>query len=164
MARPSRFHPGRQLAAFRRLVDQGFITDLRFKKSSSSGAITWNFRMGMVTFHTHAGAEECDFSNYCLKVRYTPHHAPRVYVTEPVLPETTKHLYKDASLCLYKEKNWQWRDDMQFDEDLFSTVCGWIYYHEKFLETGHWHGEEAAHDLPEPIYQRFLKLMSYENK
>ena len=164
MAKANQFYPGRQLAAFRRLADQDFITELQFKKSPSSGAITWTFRMGVITFHTDAGVERCDFSNYCLKVRYAPCCSPRVYVTAPTLPKKTKHLHKDASLCLYKQENWQWENDMQFDADLFSNVCGWLYFHEKFLETDYWYGEEASHDLPEAIFQHFIKLLSYENK
>ena len=159
MGRSKTFSPGRQVSAFRRLADQGFITDLTFKNSPSSGAITWNFRMGKVTFQTDAGSEECNFTNYYLKVRYTPTAPPVVYILEPTLPKRTKHLHKDGSLCLYKSSNWQWQNDMQFDRDLFSTVCGWIYYHEKFLQTGIWYGEEATHEMPETIYQDFLKFI-----
>ena len=142
----SRFQPFRQVTNFRRLSDSGFITDLSFKKRTR-GVYTWKFRFEEIKFSFDGTELDIDFTKYLIKVVYTKSVPPKVFVLEPDLPRTTKHLYMDKSLCIYKPSNWQWQNEMKFDEDLFPNICTWLYFYEKWVETGNWYGEEAVHDL-----------------
>lgn len=148
------------MAAFRRLLALGLITDLDHRIGLRR-AHYWTFRMGEMAFRLNGKTVDLDFRKYSMKVTYTPTAAPRVFVTKPVLPEKAIHTYKDGSLCLYKESNWQWQDDLQFDEDLFPNVCGWLYFYEVWQQTGIWYGKEAVHDPPPDL---LTKILNYDKR
>lgn len=158
MAKREIFNPSRQVTAFRRLSDKEFITELDFKKGWK-GDYRWNFRMNEVTFLFNNRNLDLDFRSYQLKVIYTNQIPPKIFVTNPVLPKETKHLYKDKSLCLYKPTNWQWQNDMQFDIDLFPNICTWLYHYEVWCDTGNWLGEEAVHDPPPKLFHNLLNIL-----
>lgn len=160
MAQPNNFSPTRQVAAFRRLSAAEYITNLTFKKGWG-GTYYWNFRMGEVIFQYDGQELELDFRHYYLKVVYSKKVPPKVFVIKPEWPKVTKHLYKDKSLCLYKPINWQWQNDMQFDEDLFPNICTWLYHYEIWQDTGNWLGKEAIHDPPPQLFHNLLKILKH---
>lgn len=155
MATSNKFIPGKQVAAFRRLQNLGLISDLSHRIGLRRTHY-WTFRMGEMAFLMDGKTLDLDFRQYRMKVVYSTKTAPRVFITTPVLPEKTIHTYRDKSLCLYKESNWQWQDELQFDEDLFPNVCGWIYYYEVWQSTGIWYGKEAVHDPPPELLTKIL--------
>lgn len=132
------------MAAFRRLSDAHYISEMAFKKGWK-GTYSWNFRMGEMTFSYNEERLDLDFRSYRVKMVYAVTSAPKIFLIEPILPKTTKHLYRDGSLCLYKSANWQWQNDMKFDEALFPDICTWLYHYEVWCDTGNWYGEEAPH-------------------
>lgn len=161
MAKRIFFNTTRQAAAFRRLSDAGYITNLTFNKGWK-GTCYWKFRMSELIFNYNGKRINVDFRSYQVKVIYAKWFAPKVYVIEPVLPKTTKHLYKNGSLCLYKPTNWRWQNNMQFDEDLFPTICTWLYHYEVWRDTGNWLGEEAEHDPSPELLHNLLKFIHYD--
>lgn len=67
-----------------------------------------------------------------------PHEAPKVYSISP--PISTKHQFKDGSLCFHLSHEWS----PSF------TVCvivgwtsHWLHAYENYLRTGNWPGREA---------------------
>jgi len=138
------FSPSRQIAALRRLSDARYITDLSIKKGLRN-TYYWGFRMAELSFRYDKEQVDVDFRHYQVKMVYNTTSPPRFFITEPNIPRSTQHLYADESLCLYKPSNWQWQNDMQFDEELFPNICTWLYNYEVWCNTGNWYGEEAKH-------------------
>lgn len=159
----AKFNPIIQVASFRHLLKEGYISSLNFKKNWK-GKYKWYFNVEPFILLTDDTSFDVELSEYQVKVVYTREKPPKVYITHPVLPKTTKHLYKDGSLCLYKPKNWQWENEMKFHEELFPDICLWLYHYENWRDTGNWFGEEAAHDPSPALISNILYQIKNGNQ
>lgn len=144
------FTPDRQVAAFRRLADRGFITELTLKSFSAGNRRVWEFNLGDIELQNLDDGSRIDFPidfcRYRFRVKHSRRQEPRIYLVRPTLfrkPHTWKD--EDDRLCLYHPKLWQWKDEMLFDRDLFPQVYMWAFYTECWLVTGKWYGEETPH-------------------
>lgn len=145
----TRFEPSRQEKSFLLLAKLGLIRDLQTKKNFAKTKYQWEFLLNEIqlTAKILPVLIDCNFRNHRIRVTYTKKDAPRVFVLEPQLLPRTIHTWhkEDNRLCLYKPTNWQWRNDMRFDKELFPTTCLWLYYYKIWLDKGIWYGEEAEH-------------------
>lgn len=142
------FRPQRQVPVFRKLANQGLITNLKLQKTSVAACV-WEFNLSAdltIQFDDGRSISMGNLSNYRFRVTYSRRTEPRVYIIAPVLKRRI-HTWEqdDGRLCLYRPDLWSWRDNMQFDQELFPQVALWTYYYELWLETGTWYGEEAPH-------------------
>jgi len=137
----------RQRLSVKRLEENGYITDL-VSYDSLFAKLEWTFYFGELVFHHDENSTPVDFSKYKMRIIYKPNKKGnkkvKVFIDEPVLTKK-KHFWGDGSLCLWKGTNFQWKKGMTIKNELFPSICTWIYHYEKWLETGIWHGEEAEH-------------------
>lgn len=139
------FNPERQKSAMIALENAGYISKLHMRQYHiRRKASVWTFRMNKVVFEFGEKQLEIDFSKYVIEITYYQDSAPIVKILSPKV-SSGKHLYPDGSLCLYKPSNFQWKDKMSIKDDLFPSICTWLYFYEKWVETGTWFGEEAEH-------------------
>lgn len=139
------FNPERQKSAMIALENAGYISKLHMRQYHiKRKATVWTFKMNKVVFEFDEKQLEIDFSKYGIEITYYQDSAPIVKILSPKV-SLGKHLYPDGSLCLYKPSNFQWKDKMSIKDDLFPSICTWLYFHEKWVETGTWFGEEAEH-------------------
>lgn len=155
-----RFRPHRQITAFNRLKEAGFIEQLTFRQGVR-GRFIWEFNLGSFSFQLGNETVAVDYRLYRLRVVYSATTQPRVYVLTPKLPISTKHIYKEGNLCLYKPTNWEWQDQHRFDEELFPNICSWIYHYEHWRDTGEWIGPEAVHDPHPGFIDHLLNQMRH---
>jgi len=128
----------------RSLEEKGYITRLE-EKISITSRYSWSFNMGELVFQYNDKNIELDFTKYRLQIIFKKRHPPKVYVLKPSIPEGSKHIWKDGSLCLYKPSNFQWERNMNIERDLFPSICTWLYHYSIWKKTGNWIGEEAIH-------------------
>ncbi|GJM32931.1 MAG: hypothetical protein DHS20C18_19320 [Saprospiraceae bacterium] len=137
----------RQRMSIRKLEGQGFISDV-VSYDNPFAKLEWMFSFGEIVFHHDENSTPLDFSKYKVRVIYRPNKKGnkkvKVFIDKPALTKR-KHLWEDGSLCLWKGTKFQWEKGMSIKNDLFPSICTWIYHYEKWLETGIWHGEEAEH-------------------
>jgi len=89
--------------------------------------------------------ERCD--SYHIKIKYTQHGVPRVYITNPVIePMSAYHMYGDGSLCLYDHREAPWSAKMMLHETIIPWTAEWIVFYELWKLTGQWLGPAAPHD------------------
>lgn len=141
-----RFNGNRQILALRELEKQRMIQD--FKKTvnrSHSAKMIFTFRLSPFFFETPEGRVDGDFSKFKIKVEYGANTAPRVFVTSHRLDKECPHLYEDGRLCLYKPTIFIWKDHHSIAGDIVPLVYAWLYFYEKWVETGEWLGPEAPH-------------------
>ena len=141
------FRPRRQRAAFQRLVDRGYVTDLTARTHRAGERHVWEFRLGDLELRSADTLDiSVDLSKYWFRVVHTRRREPRIYLLAPTLAHKP-HTWRDEDdrLCLYRPDYWSWKPDMRFDQDLFPQVCMWAFYTELWLATGKWYGEEAPH-------------------
>lgn len=131
-----------------KLEEEGFISDLSEEVNRKFCKFKWLFNLGHIDFNYGGKTTTRDFSKYRLRIEYRPNKtAPmriKVFIDSPEM-EREKHFWRDGSLCLYKHQNFRWENRMTIREDLFASICTWLYHHEVWLETGVWYGEEASH-------------------
>lgn len=96
---------------------------------------------------------------YKVKIQYRKHNHPAVYVLEPEIT-TTKHRYKDGSLCIYKQSELRWREDLLVCNYIVPLTAMWLHFYELYLEIGRWLGPEAPHDDPSDISKENIILLS----
>ncbi len=83
---------------------------------------------------------------YTLKISYRYNQPPRVQVLSPRLVEKPPHFYSDTqSLCLYHPRDFTWRKDVSLADEIVPRAVGWVYFYEKWLQSGVWYGDEAPH-------------------
>ena len=108
-------------------------------------ASVWKFKMSQLVFEYEGKQVDVDFSKYIIQITYHSRSEPIVKIISPQIG-IVKHMYPDGRLCLYKPSNFKWRDKMSIKDDLFPSICTWLYFYEKWVETGGtWFGEEAEH-------------------
>lgn len=83
---------------------------------------------------------------YTVKIVYEKGFSPDVFVISPKLLRYSPHRYPDGSLCLYypKDKSYDCKQSIISDTIVPWTV-EWLYFYEKWLDTGVWWGKEAPH-------------------
>ncbi len=131
-----------------KLAEEGFISNLVENANRRTNKYVWSFNMGTISFYHDEKETIRDFTKYRIRVEYRPQKKPvkriRVFIEEPLI-ERKKHFWRDGSLCLYKHSNFQWKKGMTIRNDLFPSICTWLYHYEVWLKTGEWYGEEAEH-------------------
>lgn len=82
---------------------------------------------------------------YTIKIVYD-RVAPDVFVVSPNLLKSFPHRYPDKSLCLYypKDKSYNYKTSI-IANTIIPWTAEWLYFYEKWLETGIWWGKEAPH-------------------
>lgn len=130
------------------LEKDGFIYNLTEKANRRFDRYIWTFQMGLISFHHNDQETIKDFQKYRLRIEYRPkkkgYRTIKVFIDEPEITQR-KHFWDDGSLCLYKRQNFEWQTQMKVQNDLFPSICTWLYHYETWLETGEWYGEEAPH-------------------
>lgn len=81
---------------------------------------------------------------YKVKIMYRKKYSPKVFVLEPKITDN-KHRYSDGSLCLYKNAEFKWREDLLISDYIVPFTASWLYFHEVYELTGNWYGPESAH-------------------
>jgi len=85
---------------------------------------------------------------YQVKIRYRKKRDPKVFVLKPEIL-SFKHRYSDGSLCIYKQSEFNWREDKLISKYIVPLIASWLYFNEIYLLTGKWYGPEATHDESE---------------
>jgi len=87
------------------------------------------------------------FPVYTVSINYRGSLRPIVKILKPVLLENPPHFYRlSQSLCLYHPRNYKWIKEKLIAKDIVPWTAAWIYFYEKWLQTGKWFGPEVAHD------------------
>lgn len=83
---------------------------------------------------------------YTLKISYRYNQPPLVQVLAPALVEKPPHFYADTqSLCLYHPRDFTWHREVSLAAEIVPRAVGWMYFYEKWLQSGEWFGDEAPH-------------------
>lgn len=83
---------------------------------------------------------------YTVVINYLGNARPLVRIIRPELVQSPPHFYKESnSLCLYHPKNYNWTKEKLIAKDIVSWTAAWIFFYEKWLQTGKWFGPEADH-------------------
>ena len=146
MPRQVRFDGRSQVEGLLELEKQGLIKD--FKRTTDrfhSAKSKFTFGLCPFFFDMPEGQINGDFSKYKIKVAYGANTAPRVFVTSHKLDKDCPHLYADGRLCLYKPDIFVWTNRHSIAKDIVPLVYAWLYFYEKWVETGKWLGPEAPH-------------------
>lgn len=98
-----------------------------------------------LTFIGEVQAHET-LSAYTLKISYRYNLPPIVQVFAPMLVEKPPHFYADTqSLCLYHPRDFTWHREVSLAAEIVPRAVGWVYFYEKWLQSGEWFGDEAPH-------------------
>ena len=81
---------------------------------------------------------------YQIKINYRKKRDPKVFILHPEISDY-KHRYNDGSLCIYKQSEFNWREDKLNSKYIVPLIASWLYFHEVFILTGNWYGPEAPH-------------------
>lgn len=90
--------------------------------------------------------EPIDGTRYTVKITYRKPKPPRVWVIEPLVPDSAPHLYSDGSLCLYYPKDRSWTPKEFIAETIVPWTAEWLAFYEIWRITGKWYGPEAPHE------------------
>lgn len=83
---------------------------------------------------------------YTLKISYRHNQPPLVQVLAPELVAAPPHFYADTqSLCLYHPRDFVWQREVSLATEIVPRAVGWVYFYEKWLQSGEWFGDEASH-------------------
>ncbi|MBN2819309.1 MAG: hypothetical protein JXP36_10090 [Bacteroidales bacterium] len=137
----NRFKPPLQIRALRALEEKGYIKEFCFKYD-----FTGNYEFSFWLTQQKIEGEEVatDFSKYKIRIKYKKTLAPKVFVEDPIIVKA-KHRYGDYSLCLYHPNDFKWGDDKSIAFNLIPWTYMWLFYHEMWVKTGKWYGEEYQH-------------------
>jgi hypothetical protein len=84
--------------------------------------------------------------DYAILIKYKENSIPHVWVKEPKIDLSCKHLYpSDDSLCLYYPKDKEWTPKLYIAYTIIPWTAEWLIYYEIWKITGIWYGEEAPH-------------------
>ena len=83
---------------------------------------------------------------YTVSINYLGSSRPLVRIIKPELVQKPPHFYQQSkSLCLFHPDNYKWSKEKLIAKDIVSWSSAWIYFYEKWLQTGKWFGPEADH-------------------
>jgi hypothetical protein len=86
------------------------------------------------------------FPVYTVSINYRGNLRPLVRILKPALVEDPPHFHKEnISLCLYHSRYYHWTKEKLIAKDIVSWTAAWIYFYEKWLQTGKWYGPEVPH-------------------
>lgn len=85
-------------------------------------------------------------SQYRVRIICRPKMTPAVFVVDPALVSDAPHRHLNGSLCLFKDRDNPWQETDGIGTRLVPLICSWLYYYEKWCDTGIWLGPEATHD------------------
>lgn len=96
---------------------------------------------------------------YKVKVKYSLHRRPRVWVLDPPLmkrsdDEEIPHLYSDGSVCLYLPWNNEWNRDLLIARTIVPWISLYLYFYEVWHITGEWMGggqHPGSHDPDDEV-------------
>lgn len=84
------------------------------------------------------------FPAYTVSINYRGDLRPLVRILKPTLVEFPPHFYQESkSLCLYLASNYHWTKEKLIAKNIVSWTAAWIFFYEKWLQTGKWFGPEA---------------------
>lgn len=87
------------------------------------------------------------FPVYTVSINYRGNLRPLVKIIKPLLVQDPPHFYKiSQSLCLYHPRNYNWTKEKLIARNIVPWTSAWIYFYEKWLQTGKWFGPESEHD------------------
>ncbi|RPI19490.1 MAG: hypothetical protein EHM58_01390 [Ignavibacteriae bacterium] len=96
-------------------------------------------------------------TEYKVQIKYRKNNHPVVFVLNPVIT-TNKHRYTDGSLCIYKQPEFRWREDLLVCNYIVPLTCMWLHFYELYLEHGRWFGPEAEHDSGSDIRKKRIEM------
>ena len=86
------------------------------------------------------------FPLYTVAINYLGESKPLVRILKPELVPEPPHFYQECkSLCLYHPRNYRWTKEKLIAKDMVPWAAGWIFFYEKWLQSGKWYGPEADH-------------------
>jgi hypothetical protein len=84
--------------------------------------------------------------DYTVRIIYRAGEYPRVVVADPPLQPNEDgllpHFYRDGSLCLYQED--QWDGSMFIADTILPWTAEWLAHYELWRRSGLWYGDEPA--------------------
>lgn len=88
---------------------------------------------------------------YQVRIVYRgPSDHPRSYIIHPKINAKCKHVFpNDGAICLYHPNYFQWESDYLITDYTVPWLAAWIYFYEKWEETGVWFCEEYPHEIGE---------------
>ena len=132
LPRPKPYNVAAQVVAMRAAFPQ-----FSFKKGRSEPRF--------ITFIGEVQAHET-MPVYTLKISYRYNLQPLVQVISPQLVAEPPHFYPATqSLCLYHPRDFTWRKDVSLASEIVPRAVGWVFFYEKWLQSGIWFGDEAPH-------------------
>ncbi|XZL28672.1 hypothetical protein ACSXAG_02875 [Clostridium perfringens] len=85
-------------------------------------------------------------NTYTVKIVYQHKKHPKVFVLKPAILKSSPHTYSDKSLCLYYPLDNDYNNQLSIIADtIIPWTAEWLYYYEKWLDSGIWWGPEAPH-------------------
>lgn len=93
---------------------------------------------------------------YKVKIEYKAFERPRVKILTlglriPVI-KTDIHMFKDSSLCLYHNKEWNYNKELA--KSIIPWICEWLYFYEVWLVTHKWCGSGIHIEDPDCPFLR----------
>lgn len=86
-------------------------------------------------------------NTYTVKIVYQYTRSPKVFIIEPTILKAAPHIYPDESLCLYYPLDKDYNNKFSIIADtIIPWTVEWLYYYEKWLDSGVWWGPEAPHE------------------
>jgi hypothetical protein len=83
---------------------------------------------------------------YTVKIIYKHRRPPKVFIIKPDILKSSPHIYSDGSLCLYYPFDKDYNNKLSIISDtIIPWTAEWLYYYEKWLDSGIWWGPEAPH-------------------
>ncbi|WP_160680726.1 hypothetical protein [Clostridium sp. C8-1-8] len=85
-------------------------------------------------------------NTYTVKIIYRHKKAPKVFIVKPEILKSSPHCYPDGSLCLYYPLDKDYNSKFSIIADtIIPWTSEWLYYYEKWLDSGVWWGPEAPY-------------------
>ncbi|OOM05691.1 hypothetical protein [Clostridium saccharobutylicum] len=83
---------------------------------------------------------------YTVRIVYKYKKPPQVFVIQPELLKLSPHIYADGSLCLYYPFDKDYNNNLSIiSETIIPWTAEWLFFYEKWLDSGIWWGPEAPH-------------------
>jgi hypothetical protein len=91
-------------------------------------------------------------NTYTVEFAYTARWRPEIRVLSPELRvrlgcSRLPHVFREGTLCVHTA--WEWRGDLIIAQTIVPWTSTWLYFYEKWYQTGYWCGEGTHPDLPQ---------------
>ncbi|MFN7118874.1 MAG: hypothetical protein ACK4TA_18890 [Saprospiraceae bacterium] len=136
----------KQISDLKMIQKGGIIKELKIIPSFRNKSVKlFEFKLLPAIIKTSLGNIDYDFSKYKIRIKYNNNSIPITHIIAPYIVPNAPHRYRNKSLCLYKQSNFQWTNNNSLAKDIVPLIMMWIYFYEDWLVSNVWKGDEAEH-------------------